>query len=843
MKRELFSSKGFLQSIGVCAAALIISSCSGGGTASSSNGNGQLVLSPSNNIYVTNGSIRNLTFSLQNSSGVTNQTVSFNTSNPSIAKVTPSTCTVSSGTDAQSSCLLTVYGLQNGNVTITAQSGGYNSVSASSVVTDQIQYGTIRVLNDPESSYTALFPELQPAPYKVYMTMVLENSSGITSANPAIMNLTPQTGKLSFVPGVDIQQCNLSTDNPTCQIQGTLETSESFTSTLNPVGNLNAFYESTSTIAVQFLGTTTPASGSITLSTQLSAIAKNTIISGISAPIFVNWAGFNGVEESVSITLTATNAQFYQFNPGSANTFANTTTCIITPAAPNCGLNILPTGTGSAQVSVSSVSVVAGSITNVIPTLNNSPLNLNVVAPSSSGRTITFNNQSSDLVQLTLTSGAAPSFISPTQSATGGTFSIQQPSAASTQCGPSNLQTACPIGATCAQGGATPNAGVPYYCYWNQVNLATGSLQMESNTQATAFISNSLGITSGVQQIQWSGNYHVDRCPSGVCPPPVTGIGTGPNYPAVTLAEVTYQYSPVDYYDVSIINGVNYALIFGPTNQSLISGSNAYSCGQAGSESAQDGGWVYADGTSSAGLPPSSWLFNPTESALVGGVNPPDFAPSYFTVVNVTGGSGTCNINGQGCTTGTCGWDSTLVSNGSFTFESSQRACGSFVSWATADTIFGWNESSSNVAPFNFAESIVVNPEYVVPKEPIQTYVTVGNLQLCNNNTYSAYGTQPTYPAGPGAGQLVTTNMSCGGVNWNNVNNQGVGITRPAQQAVTVNSYWMSEVMPTVEWLKKACPTCYTFPYDDYSSTFTCSNGTTNNTDYTVTIKDLLTGG
>ncbi len=79
--------------------------------------------------------------------------------------------------------------------------------------------------------------------------------------------------------------------------------------------------------------------------------------------------------------------------------------------------------------------------------------------------------------------------------------------------------------------------------------------------------------------------------------------------------------------------------------------------------------------------------------------------------------------------------------------------------------------------------------------------------------------------------------MACGGVNWNDL-----GITRPREQAVTVNSFWMSEVLPTITWLKQACPTCYTFPYDDMSSTFTCEKkgGSGNNiTNYTITISDL----
>jgi hypothetical protein len=43
-------------------------------------------------------------------------------------------------------------------------------------------------------------------------------------------------------------------------------------------------------------------------------------------------------------------------------------------------------------------------------------------------------------------------------------------------------------------------------------------------------------------------------------------------------------------------------------------------------------------------------------------------------------------------------------------------------------------------------------------------------------------------------------------------------------------------VQPTLQWLKSGCPSAYTYPYDDMSSTFTCqeySNGV-NSVDYII---------
>ncbi|KAG8872197.1 hypothetical protein FRB97_007890 [Tulasnella sp. 331] len=57
-------------------------------------------------------------------------------------------------------------------------------------------------------------------------------------------------------------------------------------------------------------------------------------------------------------------------------------------------------------------------------------------------------------------------------------------------------------------------------------------------------------------------------------------------------------------------------------------------------------------------------------------------------------------------------------------------------------------------------------------------------------------------------------------------------------QCVNNNPTWTADILPTLEFLKKACPNCYTFPYDDFSSTFTCQKtvGGFNQQNYTVTL-------
>jgi len=57
-------------------------------------------------------------------------------------------------------------------------------------------------------------------------------------------------------------------------------------------------------------------------------------------------------------------------------------------------------------------------------------------------------------------------------------------------------------------------------------------------------------------------------------------------------------------------------------------------------------------------------------------------------------------------------------------------------------------------------------------------------------------------------------------------------IAAPTQACSTNNlagatNYWTTYVLPTIAWLKQSCPTCYTYPFDDMSSTFQCSNQAT----------------
>lgn len=77
----------------------------------------------------------------------------------------------------------------------------------------------------------------------------------------------------------------------------------------------------------------------------------------------------------------------------------------------------------------------------------------------------------------------------------------------------------------------------------------------------------------------------------------------------------------------------------------------------------------------------------------------------------------------------------------------------------------------------------------------------------------------------------------CGCVNWNE---DGINIPNATytEQCKNQNPNWVEGVKPTLSWLKSACPSAYTYPFDDMSSTFTCSSlepSGANVVDYTIT--------
>lgn len=118
----------------------------------------------------------------------------------------------------------------------------------------------------------------------------------------------------------------------------------------------------------------------------------------------------------------------------------------------------------------------------------------------------------------------------------------------------------------------------------------------------------------------------------------------------------------------------------------------------------------------------------------------------------------------------------------------------------------------------------------------------------CDEDISTVPGTQPGYTAGTTLSDIygcnfnpliptvlnscyksgVSNNLCCGAVDWNTTNPY---VTAQDTQASDTNSDWgsptsVSPIVPspyeTIVWYKNACPTAYSYPFDDHSGSFFC---------------------
>ena len=344
----------------------------------------------------------------------------------------------------------------------------------------------------------------------------------------------------------------------------------------------------------------------------------------------------------------------------------------------------------------------------------------------------------------------------------------------------------CPAGTSCLIQGGKPKG-----CFWD---LPTFDRVLAPGGSVAVAVDN-----KAHKSTKWSGNFYAssgcdsngENCQAGACPSGTCPTGVGPNGPT-TLAEITMQDDGVDTYDVSLINGVNVPIAIGPTALPLLdavktaANSNPYYCQEAGSAAA-----------SGTGLSACTWSFTPP---TVGGVSTADRLPLVTTGGAACGGGATCS-SGQ-----VCGYPVGATQ--------AQQSCGTQLGWWSADELC-IAISSGLGAPFN-----------------CNTKVTGQGTQ---KDLYACAG--PT--AGVSCYSASAPDTCCGCPSW-----KAGGSALPLAagfSCANTNAQWTSLSEPFAKFLKDACPTGYSFPYDDGTSTFTCaSNASPSKTDpnsvgYTVT--------
>lgn len=380
----------------------------------------------------------------------------------------------------------------------------------------------------------------------------------------------------------------------------------------------------------------------------------------------------------------------------------------------------------------------------------------------------------------------------------------------------------CPPHAICNPS-ANHGAG---YCFYPAPAPSNGNYHLTASGGTNTATISDYGF-----QFVWSGNIAGrTSCTGSGCTTADCGGGTGAcptgsgfQQPA-TLAEITMLRASVDSYDISILNGANVPLQLTPTTNYTFANDFTpaeYNCTSPGKVS------------QSNGLGGCSWVFDPTAS--------PTPAPAYrYRYVTPT--------SNQGCT------DATSCPGGTscgLYYDSSARTlnsyCGTVLGYNTPNQVCSFSDTSTTVpsSPGNPGDAYfncdsasgvtsVGNAYGTTGNYPTGTAYSTWALLSCqaqpNMDLNTCYNTSSNPPAS-------TTNC-CGCVNWTSY---GSGIVVPADTAtcVTNNAIWTSNVLPGIVFMKKACPTAYTWPFDDKSSSFACDDiggsNTTNAVNYTIT--------
>jgi len=339
-----------------------------------------------------------------------------------------------------------------------------------------------------------------------------------------------------------------------------------------------------------------------------------------------------------------------------------------------------------------------------------------------------------------------------------------------------STKTECQSDNDCIQGSSCLDANK--LCYWNVPTPSTNSFRIPTQTSAELefpYLENS-------HDVHWSGN--IGFCSNGTCGPVSEeqcgregcSVFAGP----INTAEFTFSKSGTDFYDVSIIAGLNVPMLFAPKlTTATYSSDHPYQCGVPGATSNSNGQWQ------------SSWKFD---------------APSVYNNW-VSEGGDDCTSDSH-CTNGDiCGLSSVVGRTPQL-----KLTCGKSQGYWSANAVCA--QDAEFGAPFHCKQAL----------EDGNKGLELDNLIRCDSDIPSCY--QPNAPS-----------TCCGCVNWNNEFGADVSPSS-TQQCSGSNPTWNELVLPQLKWLKAGCPTCYTYPYDDMSSTFVCSqkdNGH-NNIDYELTL-------
>lgn len=732
---------------------------------------------------VSQGAHTTVALSLSGGSGVVNLPVTLTPS--ANVSITPTTCPLSSG----GSCTITISGIAVGSATITASASGYaDAVNAVTVqASGEVVYGTL-------SFSPANVPVV--AGGSASTTLQLAGSSNVTNLSVALS--TSPTGIATLSP----TSCPLSTVSPTCTV------------TVTAVAGVTT---GSTTISTPAGGAAGQASAAVTVSP-----AGAPSLSFSPSPLVMSNAQTGAV---IPVTLTMTNppppasaitVNFSLVSPAGmqGNVLYSPASCPFSTAQPTCSVFINNTAVGNPVSGPYQFNAVPAQ-SSVPPA--SLPVYIATVAPVA--RTLTVINNCPHKVYAGISGGAVY----------GGD--------------PNN----CPPGSTPFTSGSPPTT----QCMWNNPSPTNGTYELAATSGSVQFVipASSLTNVAGRTDV-WSGGIMARRgcnpttgaCTLGSCNGGSSAqglacaIGVGFDQPQ-TVAEFTLLQGGDDSYDVQLINGVTVPTSMKPSGLVRPDASNPYTNGAAGSTATQAG--------STYVLYPASWTFDPGSTDTV-------TSSTYYNLVDGTSSSSTdaCGLPSSPPCPGqqVCGYAVNSFDNkvGTPTYG---RICGQRLAYLTADAIWKGNpdkSGTSNLAPFDFYAILDDVPQSATTPYPNANGYPLYQFVECPNPPFwSGYHTATTSPPPPTP--PVTYPVACGCTNWDGVatptaqcQGTGVGSYGPTTPNIGFNSAWIDHVLPRIAWLKKGCPTCYSYQFDDVSSSFSgfsaaSSTNAANGTNYTIT--------
>lgn len=345
----------------------------------------------------------------------------------------------------------------------------------------------------------------------------------------------------------------------------------------------------------------------------------------------------------------------------------------------------------------------------------------------------------------------------------------------------------CPSGSTCNTSSKI--------CYYNNYGAKTGGYLLTQNggTASTEIIQ-TLASQRG-DNVLWKGLISAStqcsgtKCQNNDCQnnggTTSCAAGVGFQQPA-TEAEFTLMLtgaSRVDTYDISNVNGFSMPIAMS-TNQS----ASEYNCGSAGNNVAVGN----------------------LKACNFANVTPPTQMYYWVTDNGACTAQNTCSNSGE-----ICGLAFVPTSN------SFAKKCGDFLGYWAANQICQTEPGFKSPFGDNFTCTQVLASPF-----PAKTY-TLTQLLKCSppNSTAPLFNSCYLSYSGYSSKELT---QCCGCTNW-------PGIATPSESCPVgqTDSQWTTYVQPLIQWMKKACPTSYSYPFDDKASTFQCTSS--SSTEYTIT--------